>query len=314
VIDRCLGLRSSPAASSRATEPSSAGGLAAIESLDVTRFLRRTAEIDLPPAQRLRKLAIHAETRLTWRAEQPRAWLAHDRLYRAALDLALDPEAKTVHESRAISARAHAEALRLDLDLASWKESALRRRMMRTARQALAEAIALDPEDGHPLFLLGHHCYFDPDEGQLEAIGCYDRAIARKPDLGLALLYRAHSLHDLERWREAASAYDAVPPDSLAGPDSWRHEHLLERRAHCWWRAGETERATREFGTLLSRWEQSAQCASDAWGWDLAEAVRGSLRHALFERTFALYAREDGREPKGMFGLSLDMLEEPARS
>jgi hypothetical protein len=292
-----------------ANVPSNAD-LPELESLDVTSFLRRTATIDLPPEERLRRLAIHVETSLACSVEQPRAWLAHDRLYRAALDL--NPGAPGVHTSRAVSAREHAEGLRLDLSVEAWRESALRRRMMRAARQELQEAIALDRDDADALLQLGHHCYFDPDEDKVEAIRWYQESIDREPKLGWALLYRAHCLQDLERWREAADAYDAVPPDSFLGPTSWRYEHLLEQRAYCWWRAGETERAICEFEALLSRWERSAQCAGDAWGWLLAEAVRGSLHDALFQRAYPLYARDDGAEAKpGAFGLSLSMLDAP---
>src|SRR5262249_39930014 len=84
--------------------------LSTIESLDLTSFLRRTAPIDLPPEERLRRLAAHIESDLAFREEQPRAWLAHERVYRAALDL--NPRVVWVHLSRAISAREHAELLR----------------------------------------------------------------------------------------------------------------------------------------------------------------------------------------------------------
>lgn len=277
----------------------------AIESLDLTSFLRRTATIDIAPDERLRRLAIHIESDLAVREEQLRAWLTHDRIYRAALDL--NPRAVWVQLSRAISAREHSEALPLRRNTEAWKESPLRRRMMRTARDALREALAVEPDSAEALCLMGQHCYFDPDEGLVEAVRWYEGALEREPGMGWALLYRAHCLHDLERWKEAAEAYDAVPPNSLTGPKAWRYEHLLEQRAYCLWRAGEVERATRALKALLTRWERSPQCASEAWGWLLAEAARGSLHDALFARACALYAREENE--RHVFGLSLSMLE-----
>lgn len=46
----------------------------------------------------------------------------------------------------------------------------------------------------------------------------------------------------------------------------------------------------------MARWERSPQCAAQAWGWDLAEAVAGSLREALYDRALALYEREERSE------------------
>ncbi len=95
--------------------------------------------------------------------------------------------------------------------------------------------------------------------------------------------------HDLERWREAAVAYDAVEPAFLVGPRAWRYEHLLEQRADCWLRSGDIARAQSEFEALLDRWEKSPELAAMAWGCHVAEAARGELLGAsLLNRANAL--------------------------
>src|SRR6187399_3018945 len=50
------------------------------DALDASVYLHDTVAIEMSAEQRLRHLAIHLEDRLAWREEQPRAWLAIDRL------------------------------------------------------------------------------------------------------------------------------------------------------------------------------------------------------------------------------------------
>jgi len=119
--------------------------------------------------ERLRQLAIRLEPELSWRDdEQPRAWLALERIYSAALQL--NPRDPSIHLSRAIIAREHAEGLQRSLPFPSpplgasqtrlppsgplardvWTESPLRRRMMEVAQSAVREALDLAPTDvGH---------------------------------------------------------------------------------------------------------------------------------------------------------------------
>ena len=160
--------------------------------------------------------------------------------------------------------------------------------------------------------LLGELCYVDPDHGPAEALPWFDRALAAAPDDGWARLYRAHCLHDLGRFREAAAAYDAVTPAIFTGEDAWRHEHLLEQRACCWLKAGEIERAHAEIVALLERWERNPHLAREAWGLDLAEAVRGPLGD-LRESALGLGCRADEARARGEvhgFGLEARMFED----
>jgi hypothetical protein len=149
------------------------------------------------------------------------------------------------------------------------------------------------------------------------ALAWYERALFVDPSHGWASLYRAHCLHDLERWAEAADTYSAVDPSFLVGPRAGRYEHLLESRAFCRWRAGETGRAQAEFEELLDRWERNPHLANDAWGHYLAEAATGPLRPLLYERTWVLFRREDDAralDQRGLGaspGLSVSMLTGP---
>src|SRR5262249_55967768 len=159
------------------------------------------------PEERLRRLGIRLESRLSWREEQPRAWLALDRLYAAALQL--NPRDAFVHLSRAISTKEHAEGLlHSGVTRDAWTDSSLRR-MMRVAYEAASAAMDLMPADVDVLYTMGDLCYVDPDRGPGEALPWYESALEQDPSAGWALLYRAHCLQDLGRWREAADAYDA---------------------------------------------------------------------------------------------------------
>ncbi len=86
-----------------------------MERLNLTDFLRNTGQIDLPPDERLRQLAIFLEPELL--SPQPRAWLALDRIYLHAVRMA--PKSVWVHQSRALSAKYCAAGLSPNDDAAT---------------------------------------------------------------------------------------------------------------------------------------------------------------------------------------------------
>lgn len=279
------------------------GAVASIETIDLAAFVRQTAHLGASSEERLRQLAIALEHEIAWRRdEQPRAWLALDRIYAAALRL--NPDEVGVHLSRAISARECAEGLWAPgVDRGAWARSPLRRRMATAAREACLAALERAPSDADALHVMGDQGYFDPDRGASEALPWYERALAADPTHTWAALYRAHCLHDLARWEEAAAAYDAVDPSAFVGPKAWRYEHLLEQRAHCRLQAGDVGRARAEFEALLTRWERDPTLVRDVWGEHLAEAAQGPLRDALFDRTLALCRRADEAHASGAIGV-----------
>lgn len=264
-----------------------------VETLNVRQYLSDTSDVALEPAERLRRLAMFLEDELVGMSEQPRAWLAVDRIYEAALRIA--PSNAAVHDSRAISALSFAE-LCGGLIQGARRKSAVRRSIMRVAYFSAHEAIRLSAADPDAQYLMGYLLYMDPDHSPGEAIGWFEGALELAPTHGWSRLYRAHCLHDLERWHEAAEAYDAVDPAFLVGHRAWRLEHMLEQRAWCRLKAGDIDAAQAEFDALLARWERNPHLVRDAWGVDIAEAAKGPLKDGLLTRLRALVAREKAKD------------------
>ncbi len=288
------------------------GDPARIETLELDEILRATAEIALAPEERLRQVAAWLEATLVASDEQPRAWLALDRIYRAALKLATDDA--SVHRSRAVSARRCAEALQTGGPGAHPHRDAALARMRAVASDACSEAIRCAPDSPDPWFTLGRLRYGDRSGGPAVALEGFEQALVRDPAHAWSLLYRAHCLQDLERWREAALGYADLPPAFFTGARAWRYEHLLEQRAWCWLRANDVARATTEFEALLSRWERSPALAREAWGTHVVEAAEGPLREALHARVSALAERAKAEQDRGQTSPWPGLVSKPARA
>jgi tetratricopeptide (TPR) repeat protein len=254
-----------------------------VEALDLTRYVRDTAHIELSASERLRQLAIALEDELSF-APQPRGWLALDRIYAAGR--ALDLDDADIEISRAISAESCAACL--------YDQQDARQRIILAGREAADRAIALRPEDA-----LAHHAlgmlHYSSAGGDIEhALSCFERAVALDSKLGWARLYRAHCLHDLGRWSEAAQAYSAVDPSFLVGPKAWRYDLLREQRAWCLLQAGERESALAELLALLLRYEGQPGLAKHQLLRELTAAAAGPLRLELSERLAHLKAVLEG--------------------
>lgn len=177
------------------------------ETLDLTEFLRNTGQIDLPPDERLRQLAVFLEPDLC--SPQPRGWLALDRIYQQAIRIA--PKSVWAHHSRALSAKYCAEGLSPNDDGATF------RRILDSAWDAANTAYDLDSTDADVSYLMGSLYYIDPVRSVDEALEFFEESIEKDADHQWALLYRAHCLQDLERWTDATSAYDNVNPAYFVG-------------------------------------------------------------------------------------------------
>lgn len=244
-----------------------------IERLGLRAYLRATEGFALEPDERLRQLAIHLERVCAWRP-QPRGWRALDRVYQRALELR--PRSYLALHSRAISAL---ECMQ------SAKRSKARPEVVRAlfedGRAAALALLPLAPERADAWFVLGHLHYFNPQRGAAEALECYDRAVALEPRNGWALLYRAHCLHDMERWAAAADAYAAVPREHYQGHSAWRYIVALEQRADCLLRAGARARALAAFRDVLARLARDPAQLEHAALTMLVEAAAGPLRDEL---------------------------------
>jgi tetratricopeptide (TPR) repeat protein len=257
--------------------------LETVESLDLTSYLRATASIGLTSTERLRKLAMALEPTMSL-SDQPRGWLALERIYAAGV--ALCPDDADIEISRALTAESCASSARDDAEV--------RRRMILAGRRAVARALELRPTDP-----AAHHAQgmldYSFDDGSIEAaLAAFERAIALDPAHGWSRLYRAHCLHDLERWSDAATAYADVDPSFLTGASAWRYDLLREQRAWCLLQAGDRERALAELLALLHRYETQPRLAQFQLLRELTAGAEGSLHAELGERLDRLRRVVDG--------------------
>lgn len=220
-----------------------------LERLDLGSFVRATAAYDAPPEERLRQLAIALEARVSF--DSPlREWGAVERVYAAAIRL--EPEDWVLHSSRSICASRLAEVTTDPRDL---------ERLVRASDESLRRALELAPDAAELHYLAGYNTYVHRTGSTEDALGELERAIELDGSHGFARLYRAHCLHDLERFEEAAAAYDDVPHGAFRGPTSWRMDLLVEQRAHCRGMAGDLDGARADFERVLTRYEREPHLA-----------------------------------------------------
>jgi tetratricopeptide (TPR) repeat protein len=257
--------------------------LESLEALDLTEYLRGTSHIDLAATERLRKLAIAIEPCLRI-ADQPRGWLALERIYLAGL--ALDPDDAEIEISRAISA---------DRCLPWGRGSSrVQHRILAAGHQAAAHALALRPNDARAHCAAGMLHYSFAHDSIVAALRCFVEAVALDPSFGWARLYRAHCLHDLGRWAEAAVAYSDVDPAFFEGNRAWRYDLLREQRAFCLLQAGDHEQALAEFLAILERYEKQPVLTRYQLLQELRAAAEGPFRPQLAERLARLDRCGDG--------------------
>ena len=116
----------------------------------------------------------------------------------------------------------------------------------------VARGLALDPHDAGMLGIAGQVAY--ASRGVEEALRWLDAAVTRPGADAWALLCRAHCLHDLGRWTEAAYAYDAVPIDAFHGPAAWRGPLARVQGAVCALHAGDRARGLAALDAVFAAW------------------------------------------------------------
>ncbi|MEM9596246.1 MAG: tetratricopeptide repeat protein, partial [Acidobacteriota bacterium] len=138
------------------------------------------------------------------------------------------------------------------------------------------EAVSLAPGDGRVHYAAGRAIY---DQGRVsEALEAFGRALELGPDPlteAWATLYKAHCLHDLERWSEALAAYDEVDRSAFTAQSSWRSDVLSEQRAYCLFMAGRRGAALDLLNRILDRYELEPHLgywAMSSSFWQLIEA------------------------------------------
>lgn len=227
--------------------------------MSLNAYLAATGHIELSPAERLRQLAIEVEPDFAANS----SWDELKRIYVSALRF--EPEHAWLHASMGISCGVFAEH-------AEWDSDARKSERLTTEAEAcFRRAEALDTEDDAHIRYAHGKLLMGVDRNR--ALALFDGALALEPDHAWSRLYRAHCLHDLQRWPAAVAAYEAVPRDAFKGPVSWRMDLLVEQQAFCAWRAGELDLARAGFETILKRYEAQPHLAH--WGdlWYLRPAT-----------------------------------------
>lgn len=219
-----------------------------LHALDLRAFVQSCPHEELGPGARLRRLAVYLDDQVgVWREHPLQEWEIFARIYDEAARF--EPASPELFHARALTA----------VRLGWWRKQGEpgRARLMHEARVAAARGLALADEDPELHFLFGYIAYMEYPSATLEGLESCTRAVELRPEHGLARLYRAHCLHDLERWSEAAEAYAGLEAPQVERPQRWRVELAREQRGHCLWRAGQPRRARELFEAQLARRERA---------------------------------------------------------
>lgn len=235
-----------------------------IGSIDLTEYFRDSSCFDTTASEKLRRLAVHLEPVAF--AMGLAGWAALRRIYDHALRL--EPENPELLVSMAISACDLADGL---------SDSPEKERIFAAGEAAARQAVELAPESADSHQALGYLLYFrGRKQAALDALERALECAADGPAWGWAQLYRAHCLHDMERWEEALAAYDDVDLSSFGGPGAWRVDVLAEQMALCLHQVGRIEEAHERLLAILDRYQREPHVAFRAMSaslWQLAAAV-----------------------------------------
>jgi tetratricopeptide (TPR) repeat protein len=251
-------------------------------------FLGVTRDIDMPPANRLRWLAIKLES-----LEFEHGWKGLRAIYQAAAEA--DPADALVLHSWGISANDWAE---------EWVTPGLSDRVAIAdeAEQVLHAALELTPKDSRIAHTLGLVYYNHPARAEdaeayrARALNWFRRAVEWDAGNTIAQLYVAHCIHDRKDWPRAIAEYERVELDQLArGWPAWRAVKCREQLAQCYAYAGNRVESTRRFAAFLDdveSWDEGRveECVINVD--ELVTAVTEQLDDpVLLRRTRALVDR-----------------------
>jgi len=228
-------------------------GPIAVTDAALDAFLLATTDLDFPPAERMRRLAIALE-----HARFVNGWADLRAIYHAALRL--DPGSAAGHHSLALSASWYYEDHRLPRDECV--------AIAGEAEAALAEAERLLPGSSQIAYAFGLLWYDHPARGddppayRTRALARFAEAVALDATNVMAQLYLAHCHHDAEDWPAAIAAYEGVDLARLtAERPAWRAVKCREQLAACHAAAGHRDEARRRFLEWLSdaeTWDDEA--------------------------------------------------------
>ncbi len=213
-------------------------------SINLTQYLQSTPTIDIAPDEKLRQLAIFLEP-VCEQMNQPSGWHCLRRIYREALKY--DHKWPYLWHSMSLSALGCAKMMDED--------DPLREEILNESLQFCREGIAINPDFDSLHCSLGNTLY--EFRRTAEALAAYQKAVELNSKHVWAALYKAHCLHDLERWSEAIEAYEAVDISQFDGIKSWRGVLLRDQIASCRLHAGDVDQALEDFQAALHRYEHN---------------------------------------------------------
>lgn len=221
-----------------------------LQNISVKKYLQASAEIEMPADDRLRFLAIGIEEAIEYidvLIDPYGKWLAADRIFNEAIRV--DPDYGPHHSSRGLSAH-----YMLHHKMGDKQRSEL----VAVAKSASLRGTELDPSC--KAFSIAGQCHYQDDT--TKSLELYEDALQLDSDALWPLLFRAHCLHDLERYAEAKAAYGQVPLGRLTGSRSWRLEALRNQLAACQLHLGELTEARAAFEAILNRYESQPHLAA----------------------------------------------------
>jgi len=231
-------------------EPEGVGGPAT--SISLTRFLQDAADFDFSSQEKLRELAIHWEEGCVVMS-QPTGWHLLRQIYDEAIRI--DPHWSMLYHSKSLAARACA-ALAFD--------PPIKKALLADSLRACHEGLSVDSEEGLLHNSLGMTLYKQGAATE-EALASFEAAIACESEqVWWSQLYRAHCLHDLQRWVEAADAYRRVDRGRFNGATAWRGHLVREQLAHCLYFAGETQESESLFTAVVEAYEADPESLDNA--------------------------------------------------
>lgn len=251
--------------------------VAMAQGLSLKRFLQSSPMLDMAPDEKLRQLAIFLEPECEY-LPQPKGWNVLRRIYQEAIKY--DGQWPYHYHSMSLSLLSCAGGLK--------NEDSVRLDLLNESLNVFRNGLTAAGENASLYSTLGRTYY---ELRQLaESLDAYQSAVELEPDHVWATLYKAHCLHDLKRWSEAVSAYEAVNISLFDGPKSWRGVLLRDQLAICRLHSGDESRAAAEFEAALNRYELNPGLLFSPQY--LNEAANGVLGDRIGARVDALLKSE----------------------
>jgi len=271
-----------------ATRAFGAKGSVRVTPEKLHEFLEATRDVDMPPANRLRWLAIELEY-----LEFEQGWNGLRTIYQAAAEA--DPTDAAVLHSWGISASNWAE---------EWMTSQLADRVAIAceAERVLRAALELTPNDRKIAYTLGLVFYNHPSRNEeaerdrSKALDWFSRAVEWDTGNTIAQLYIAHCFHDGKNWSRAIEEYEKIDLERLACTwPAWRAVKCREQLAQCYAYFGRIDEAIDKFSALLDdveSWDEKSVEERIVNVDELVVAVTSILGDpGLLRRTSALVVR-----------------------